>query len=90
MVEYILDGELMKNQKKLHKYLRKTLNLPVFYKDDLNSLYECLSKYIKKETKVYLINRNTLENNLEAYGKLLVEVLEKAAKANELLTFKYD
>ncbi len=90
MPEYLLDGERMTNQKKLHKYMRKTLELPVFYKDDLNSLYECLTTYVKKDTKIILINREYMQSSLEAYGKTLVDVFKKADANNEKLTFKCD
>lgn len=78
----ILDGKHMTNKEKTHEYLKKELDLPEYYGNNLDALWDVLMD-IDCDLNINLINLNIIVNNLGDYGNSLIEVFEDASKSND-------
>ncbi|MDO5851141.1 MAG: barstar family protein [Methanobacteriaceae archaeon] len=61
MNQILLDGKKMK--KNPHKYLKKILNFPDYYGNNLDALYDCLGD-INIKTCVKLINSDYINQDI--------------------------
>ena len=68
----------------LHKYLRSTLALPVYYGANLDALYDCLTE-IAEPTQLVVPADITNNEKLGWYGEQLLQVLQDAAEENDNL-----
>lgn len=82
-----LDVEKMKSLNTLHKYLRRALELPVYYGSNLDALYDCLTE-ITEETELIVPQAVTKEEYLGWYGGQLLQVLQDASAENPTLKVK--
>lgn len=80
----ILDGAAAADRETLHRYLREQFELPTYYGDNLDALYDGLTD-IGSDTLVELKSRELFEENLGWYGRKLLRVLRDAAEENECL-----
>ena len=78
-MKYILDAKCMQERKEAHAYLKKELNLPDYYGNNLDALYDCLTAV---SGKVRLLEWETAESNLGIYGKKAKKVIATAALHN--------
>ncbi|NMB06753.1 MAG: hypothetical protein GX981_00025 [Tissierellia bacterium] len=78
----ILDGKYMTSKEKTHEYLKKELDLPEYYGNNLDALWDVLMD-IDCDLNINLINLNIIVNNLGDYGNSLIEVFEDASKSND-------
>ena len=78
MEEIFLDAKQMTSKSEAHKYIKEMLKLPNYYGENLDALWDILSS---KSTiiSVFLLHEEKLYENLEQYGKQLVEVFHDAA-----------
>ena len=83
-MKIILDARRMDVKKEAHAYLMETLNLPKYYGENLDALYECLCELTDTE----LIITNACE--AERYYLKVEKVLKKAAEDNGELTLTID
>lgn len=83
---YILNGKMFTNKNNSYTYLRKILNLPTYFSNNLDSLYDCLVDYFQ-ETTIVLINQQKLLENLGDYGYKLIDVFEDVAKDTDSFIF---
>ena len=74
----ILDGKLIK--KDGHKYLIEVLDLPVYYGENLDALFDCLCEM---ECEIHLINADELDSNI-------IETFKDASLENNYLKLKID
>ena len=79
-----LDLERMTSVPALHKYLRSALALPAHYGANLDALYDCLTE-IAEPTQIIVPANVTDNEKLGWYGEQLLQVLQDAAKENEIL-----
>lgn len=86
MNEIILDGSSMTSKTDAHKYIKDQLNLPAYYGENLDALWDLLSTY-SKTIAIYVINEENLNENLGEYGKLLLDVFQDAAYENDNIHF---
>ena len=78
MEEIFLDAKQMTSKSEAHKYIKEMLKLPSYYGENLDALWDILST---KSTiiSVFLLHEEKLYENLEQYGKQLLEVFHDAA-----------
>lgn len=74
----------MSSLTELHKYLRRALELPVYYGMNLDALYDCLTE-ISEETTLVVPLAVAKDEYLGWYGKQLLQVLQDAAEENSAL-----
>ena len=81
-----LDIKEFKDRKKAHLYL-KILNLPDYYGENLDALYDCLGEVVEKT--VIEIPRGIQDKAyLGEYGKTMLQVFRDAAVENEALQIR--
>lgn len=83
----LLDGEKMKNKADTHRYLKKRLDLPSFYGNNLDALWDILTTK-SDNVDIVLYNHEAIYENMGDYGKSLVDVLNEAAIENKKVSFK--
>ncbi len=72
-----LDFKDIQNKTQLHKYLKEKLELPDYYGNNLDALYDCLTE--KKENyMVTVTNVEELKKELGEYAEALLHVLGDA------------
>ncbi|TWH79342.1 barstar family protein [Sedimentibacter saalensis] len=86
MKEIILDGKEMIDKTAAHKYIKKQMNFPDYYGENLDALWDLLST-TSTSTTIYLINEHEIINNLGEYGNLLLEVFQDASFENDSICF---
>ena len=81
MEEIFLDCNKMASKSEAHKYIKKMLNFPDYYGENLDALWDLLSSK-SKMTTIFLLHEEKLYENLGEYGKQLMEVFKEAASSN--------
>ena len=79
MKTIVLDGNLIK--KDGHKYLKKALDFPDYYGNNLDALYDCLTD-ICVPTVIKLTNKNKVSHEI-------IETFIDASHSNPSLEFRY-
>ena len=86
MDEIFLDCNKMTSKSEAHKYLKEMLNLPDYYGNNLDALWDILSTK-SKMISVFLLHEEKLYENLGEYGKKLINTFEEAAGSNGNIQF---
>lgn len=81
----ILDATRMVERTAAHAYLKQMLPLPVYYGNNLDALYDCLTELGK--TKIRFVN---LEDAADTYFSGILSVFQEAAEENPGLELYYD
>ena len=84
----IVDGCKIASYEELHKYLAWHLRFPLWYGNNLDALYDCLTD-IQEPTAIQVINTNKLWENLGPASHGFFRVLQDAAKENPNLYVEY-
>ena len=79
MEEKIIDCTKIFTREDLHRIFRETLSFPQWYGNNLDALYDCLTEMTGK---VRLLDWDTAELRLGAYGKQAKKVIAAAAVLN--------
>lgn len=87
MIQIELNGKNMKTREETHKYLKEKLNLPEYYGENLDALWDILSTY-SKPIKISFINKDELIKNLEDYGYALISVFQDVEEENTNIKFE--
>jgi ribonuclease inhibitor len=87
MREIRLDGREMKTKKATHDYLKQQLNLPSYYGNNLDALYDVLGD-VDKYTAITLFHKDACIASLGRYGEKLLQVFEDAAEDNSMIIYK--
>ncbi|MCL2320890.1 MAG: PatB family C-S lyase [Oscillospiraceae bacterium] len=80
MKEVILDGKLMTTKAKLHKEMKNKLDLPEYYGNNLDALWDMLTGYVEMPLKIIIINFNVCKKALGDYAEDLLFVFEQVEK----------
>lgn len=81
MLEIVLDGNKMKSRELAHRYIKQKLELPEYYGENLDALWDVLTTY-DINTKIRLINTDGLLEHLGDYGESLITLFEDFKKEN--------
>lgn len=82
MEEKIIDCTQIKTREDLHRIFRETLSFPQWYGNNLDALHDCLTEITGK---VRLLDWETAEEMLGAYGQKAKKVIASAALENRNL-----
>lgn len=80
----ILDGNEMTNREELHAYLKKELDLPEYYGNNLDALKDCLTMDFSAKV-IEVRHPEKIKEYLGRYGESLLRVLEVSAAENPVL-----
>ena len=73
MKEIYLDGAEMPDKASAHAYLKRKLDLPDYYGNNLDALWDCLSTDLSSK-KIIITRPEMITRNLGAYGDSLIEL----------------
>jgi len=82
MEETIIDCSSIHTKEDLHQIFRESLSFPDWYGNNLDALHDCLTEI---SGKVRLLDWETAEARLGAYGAKAKKAIAAAALANEAL-----
>ena len=77
----ILDASRMENREDTFVYLKEQFQLPEYFGNNLDALYDCLTD-VQEETVVILRDRAALEEHLGGYGRRFLKLLEEVSREN--------
>ena len=86
MKTVIIDGKNLTTRKETHSYLKKTMNFPDYYGNNLDALYDCLTD-ISEKTEIHIINIDSVKKRLGNFGKDLINVFTDASEDNTNIIF---
>lgn len=80
----ILDGTKMGNRKIIHAYLKEQLELPDYYGENLDALWDLLSTESRK-LEIIITDCEAVIDGLGEYGERIIETITEAADENKNL-----
>jgi len=89
MKEIKLNGAKMTDKERTHAYLKRELALPDYYGNNLDALWDCLTRDVSFG-KITLYNAKLLLNNMGLYGESLIKVFEDLAKESSCLVVEIE
>lgn len=69
----VLDFKDIKNKEELHKYLKEVLELPDYYGNNLDALYDCMAEKERKNL-IIVYHYEELKKELGEYAEILIQV----------------
>ena len=84
MKEIRLNGSRMLGKAEMHSYLKRKLDLPEYYGNNLDALWDCLSTD-SLPRKVIICNTGMLLDNMGPYGEKLIKLFVDAAEENSCI-----
>ena len=76
MNSFVLDFSEIKTVLELHQYLKEVFALPVYYGDNMDALWDCLSCRYDESTTIELRNLDALQRRLEKTTQTMLEVFQ--------------
>lgn len=73
-MKYVLNAACMQERKETHEYLKKVLNLPDYYGENLDALYDCITDMDRPTIEIHNLNDST-ENG---YVKKVLRIMDIA------------
>jgi len=83
-MEITLNEKKLTGRKKAHAYLKKKLDFPDYYGENLDALYDCLGE-IMEETTIVVPGGIGDKDHLGEYGQRMLQVFRDAAEENPVL-----
>jgi ribonuclease inhibitor len=84
MKEIRLNGAKMLDKASTHAYLKQKLDLPDYYGENLDALWDCLSTDFSLK-KITIYKPAAIIEHLGSYGGSIIKLLEQAAEENEYI-----
>jgi ribonuclease inhibitor len=82
MKEILLDGDKMIDKASTHTYLKQELELPDYYGENLDALWDCLSTDCSPK-KISIYKPQAIIEHLGDYGESIINLFEQVAEENE-------
>jgi len=82
-----LEAREFKTRESAHKYLKEILDLPEYYGENLDALYDCLGE-VYKETLFIIPEKIADKEHLGEYGETMIRVFKDAAEENPNIKVK--
>lgn len=82
MKSVVLDAQSLESRETLHATLAQALELPAWYGNNLDALFDCLTT-LSEETTLTIPDEATLSASLGPYGLRFLRVCRAAAEENE-------
>lgn len=76
-----LNGSRMLDRETTHAYLKRKLNLPDYYGNNLDALWDCLSTDFTPK-KIVISEPDAIMEKLGPYGEALLQVFKEVAEDN--------
>ena len=76
---YLLDGKDMTSRDEAYRVIAREMNLPEWFGNNLDALYDCLSEQ-SKDTAVIFVNTAIAEENLGEYSEKMLACFRDAAQ----------
>lgn len=76
MNHFILDFSEIKTVLELHQHLKEVFDLPAYYGNNIDALWDCLSCCYDESTTIELRNLDTLKRKLEKTTQTMLEVFQ--------------
>lgn len=89
MVQVLIDGAEIKDKGMLHAFLKKELELPEWYGNNLDALADCMTEP-DFEAEISLIHMEEMTENLGKYADRFVRVLGYVTEENERVTVQVE
>lgn len=83
MRDVILDGKKMDNREQLHAALKEALELPDYYGNNLDALWDCLTGWVEMPLTIRWVHFQESEKKLGEYSLLLLQLFQDAEKEIE-------
>lgn len=84
MREIRLNGSKMVDHASTHAYLKRALELPDYYGENLDALWDCLATDMSGK-KIIIYNPEMIRNNLGLYGESIIQLFWEVAEENECI-----
>lgn len=78
-----LDGRKIDNQEQLHAFLKESLELPDYYGNNLDALWDCLTGYVTMPLTIRWVQIQESEKKLGDYSRLLLQLFQDAEEEVE-------
>lgn len=89
MEKISLNGNSMGTRELAHLYFKWRLNLPEYYGENLDALWDILSVH-SEPLEIILYNKDKLIENLGEYGKSIIELLNDISQENNNIKIKIE
>jgi len=73
-----LSGETIRTKENFHKQIKEKLNLPEYYGNNLDALWDCLKGWVDMPVEIVWRNFKISEDSLGEYGKKIVDIFNSA------------
>lgn len=81
MNKLVIDGKKFENEKMLHNFFKKELDLPDYYGMNLNALWDCITAWIDLPIMIIWTNLEESKKRLgEKFVTDLIDLFESAKK----------
>lgn len=84
MKHCVIDGNQIENREMLHQTLKKALDFPDWYGNNLDALYDLLTD-IQEDVTIEIQDQEQLEAHLGAYVKAFLRALRDAASEQKMI-----
>lgn len=81
--DIILDGGKVDNKDQLHAVLKETLQLPDYYGNNLDALWDCLTGWVEMPLMIRWLHFQESEEKLGEYSQLLLQLFRDAEEEIE-------
>ena len=83
MRDIILDGGKVDNKDQLHAVLKEALQLPDYYGNNLDALWDCLTGWVEMPLMIRWLHFQESEEKLGEYSQLLLQLFRDAEEEIE-------
>ena len=83
-----LDFTKCKYVDQIHKILKQEFNLPDYYGENFDALWDCLDYYYSYRLHVYIVGLSSLSDELQDYMKIMLKIFDDVHRDTPNVTFE--